>query len=176
VEGADDYAMLREVLERRYRHREHLPDLIMMDGGKGQLGIALFVLRELGIEGPDVIGLAKGIPGKGKTGLPAVRARAADPGKRIGSIWRAGRIRSTSPGTRPPIFSSSGSGMRRTVLPSPITGNSWEEGRRGPCSTTSPVWVEAEDSAPLPFRRYHRYSRGLSGGTHGRRKDEPDHG
>lgn len=60
VEGADDYAMLREVLERRYRRRENLPDLIMLDGGKGQLGIALSVLRELGVEGPDVIGLAKG--------------------------------------------------------------------------------------------------------------------
>ena len=90
VEGADDYAMLREVLERRYRHREHLPDLIMMDGGKGQLGIALSVLRELGIEGPDVIGLAKGIPGKGKTGLPAVRARAADP-REEDRVYLAGR-------------------------------------------------------------------------------------
>ena len=90
VEGADDYAMLREVLERRYRHREHLPDLIMMDGGKGQLGIALFVLRELGIEGPDVIGLAKGIPGKGKTGLPAVRARAAGP-REEDRVYLAGR-------------------------------------------------------------------------------------
>jgi len=90
VEGADDYAMLREVLERRYRHRENLPDLIVMDGGKGQLGIALSVLRELGIEGPDVIGLAKGIPGKGKTGLPAVRARAADP-REEDRVYLAGR-------------------------------------------------------------------------------------
>jgi excinuclease ABC subunit C len=61
-----------------------------MDGGKGQLGIALSVLRELGIEGPDVIGLAKGIPGKGKTGPPAVRARAADP-REEDRVYLAGR-------------------------------------------------------------------------------------
>ncbi len=75
VEGADDYAMLREVLGRRYRHRENLPDLIVMDGGKGQLGIALSVLRELGIEGPDVIGLAKGVTDNEEARPSALKAR-----------------------------------------------------------------------------------------------------
>ena len=59
VPGADDYAMLYEVLERRYAKRENLPDLIMVDGGKGQLGVALAVLKDLAVEGIDVIGLAK---------------------------------------------------------------------------------------------------------------------
>jgi excinuclease ABC subunit C len=59
VSGADDYAMMYEVLKRRYEKREVLPDLIMVDGGKGQLGVALAVLKDLGIEGLDVIGLAK---------------------------------------------------------------------------------------------------------------------
>jgi excinuclease ABC subunit C len=59
VPGADDYAMMYEVLKRRYEKRENLPDLIMVDGGKGQLGVALAVLKDLGIEGLDVIGLAK---------------------------------------------------------------------------------------------------------------------
>ena len=76
VEGADDYAMLREVLERRYRRRENLPDLIVIDGGKGQLGIALSVLRELGIEGPDVIGLAKGSQDSEGKGPRTPKARA----------------------------------------------------------------------------------------------------
>ncbi|MBW2675449.1 MAG: excinuclease ABC subunit UvrC, partial [Deltaproteobacteria bacterium] len=40
-EGADDYGMMREVLGRRYREREDPPDLIVVDGGKGQLGVAL---------------------------------------------------------------------------------------------------------------------------------------
>lgn len=59
VPGADDYAMMYEVLTRRYQKRENLPDLIMVDGGKGQLGVALAVLKDLAIEGVDVIGLAK---------------------------------------------------------------------------------------------------------------------
>lgn len=59
VPGADDYAMLYEVMKRRYERREELPDLIMVDGGKGQLGVALAVLKDLSVEGVDVIGLAK---------------------------------------------------------------------------------------------------------------------
>ena len=57
--GADDYAMMYEVLKRRYEKRDNLPDLVMVDGGKGQLGVALAVLKDLAIEGPDVIALAK---------------------------------------------------------------------------------------------------------------------
>ena len=59
VEGIDDYAMMGEVLKRRYIRNEERPDLIVVDGGKGQLGIALEVLRELKIEGQDVVGIAK---------------------------------------------------------------------------------------------------------------------
>jgi len=59
VPGADDYAMLYEVLKRRCEKRENLPELIMVDGGKGQLGVALAVLKDLHIEGVDVIGIAK---------------------------------------------------------------------------------------------------------------------
>jgi excinuclease ABC subunit C len=62
VAGADDYGMMYEVLSRRCRHQENLPDLIVVDGGKGQLGVALSVLKDLGIRGMDVIGLAKDRP------------------------------------------------------------------------------------------------------------------
>jgi len=58
-DDADDYAMMREVLTRRYRGENDLPDLIVVDGGKGQLGIALSVLADLGISHVDAIGLAK---------------------------------------------------------------------------------------------------------------------
>jgi excinuclease ABC subunit C len=79
VPGADDYAMLYEVMKRRYERRGELPDLIMVDGGKGQLGVALAVLRDLSVEGVDVISLAKErdegwvISGSGPadTGFPA---------------------------------------------------------------------------------------------------------
>ena len=58
--GPDDYAMLEEVFRRRYSREElPLPQLILVDGGRGQLGVAVEVLKELGIEGVDVIALAK---------------------------------------------------------------------------------------------------------------------
>lgn len=62
VEGADDYAMMYEVLKRRYQTGENLPDLIVVDGGKGQLAVALSLLKDLSISGLEVIGLAKERP------------------------------------------------------------------------------------------------------------------
>lgn len=62
VPGADDYAMLYEVLKRRYENRGDLPDLLVVDGGKGQAGVAVAVLRELDIGSIDVIGFAKERP------------------------------------------------------------------------------------------------------------------
>ncbi len=62
VEGADDFASMYEVLGRRYRRaREEndFPDLLVVDGGKGQLNVAVEVLRELEIDQVDVISLAK---------------------------------------------------------------------------------------------------------------------
>ena len=58
VSESDDYAMMFEVLSRRYAHSENLPDLVVVDGGKGQLNVALSVLKDLKIK-LDVIGLAK---------------------------------------------------------------------------------------------------------------------
>jgi len=54
----DDYGMMYEVLSRRFEGEEPLPDLVVVDGGKGQLNVALQVLKDLRIK-PDVIGLAK---------------------------------------------------------------------------------------------------------------------
>jgi len=54
----DDYGMMREVLTRRFTGPDPLPDLVVVDGGKGQLNVALSVLSELKIK-MDVIGLAK---------------------------------------------------------------------------------------------------------------------
>ncbi len=61
VEGIDDYAMIKEVLRRRLDHREwELPQLMLIDGGRGHLQVALEVLQEGGIEGIEVRALAKG--------------------------------------------------------------------------------------------------------------------
>ena len=62
VVGADDFRCMEEVLHRRLARgaeEDDLPDLIVIDGGKGQLGVAVRVMRERGIEGVAVIGLAK---------------------------------------------------------------------------------------------------------------------
>jgi len=63
IEGANDYGMMAEVLLRRYSRLvsggEKLPELIMVDGGKGQLNVALSVAKELNMDGPDIISLAK---------------------------------------------------------------------------------------------------------------------
>ena len=54
----DDYAMMYELLSRRFTRVENLPDLVVVDGGKGQLNVALSVFKDLKIK-IDVVGLAK---------------------------------------------------------------------------------------------------------------------
>lgn len=66
VEGPDDFATMKEVVYRRYSRLLHenqsLPQLIVIDGGKGQLGAALEVLDELNLRGKiAIVGLAKRI-------------------------------------------------------------------------------------------------------------------
>ena len=63
VEGPDDFASMREVVDRRYSRLAEdggvVPDLIMVDGGKGQLSSAVEVLQRLGFNAVPIIGLAK---------------------------------------------------------------------------------------------------------------------
>ncbi|WP_135605782.1 excinuclease ABC subunit UvrC [Methanococcoides sp. NM1] len=62
VKGIDDFAMMAEVVKRRYKKQKNednkLPDLILIDGGPGQVGAAMGSLRELGLDIP-LVGLAK---------------------------------------------------------------------------------------------------------------------
>ena len=63
VDGIDDFASMREIVQRRYKRVKKegisLPDLILIDGGKGQLSMAVSALRELGLDYLPIIGLAK---------------------------------------------------------------------------------------------------------------------
>jgi excinuclease ABC subunit C len=63
VDGPNDFQSIREVINRRYsklkEENSSLPDLIMVDGGKGQLSSAVEVLDELGFSKYNIIGLAK---------------------------------------------------------------------------------------------------------------------
>ena len=63
VEGVDDFASMREVVTRRFRRlneeEEVFPDILLIDGGKGQLNAAIGAFKSLGIDPPCVISLAK---------------------------------------------------------------------------------------------------------------------
>jgi excinuclease ABC subunit C len=63
LKGPDDFASMRQAVGRRYRRRLEevgvMPDLILIDGGRGQLNAALDALAELGVEETPIVGLAK---------------------------------------------------------------------------------------------------------------------
>jgi excinuclease ABC subunit C len=89
--GGDDYAMMREVLRRRFgralkedpdRDRGQWPDLVLVDGGQGQLGVAQGVLEELGIADLTIVAIAKGPDrnaGRERFFLPGRAPFALDP-------------------------------------------------------------------------------------------------
>ena len=68
ITGGDDYAAMRQVLTRRYaklvegasRGEARLPDLVLVDGGRGQVGVAREVFEELGIDLGRIVGVEKG--------------------------------------------------------------------------------------------------------------------
>ena len=68
ITAGDDYAAMQQALERRYRRLQSgegvLPDILFIDGGKGQVAQAMSVLSELQVEGVEVIGVAKGVTRK----------------------------------------------------------------------------------------------------------------
>ncbi len=79
VEGQDDYAMLREVVQRHYgKEGQELPDLLVVDGGRGQLNVVLQALKELDLTGIPVVGLAKATEQDGRP----VRDRLFLPGRK----------------------------------------------------------------------------------------------
>jgi excinuclease ABC subunit C len=94
IAPGDDFAMMREVLERRFaralkedpeRSQGTWPDLVLIDGGQGQLSAALQVLADLGIDDLAVVGVAKG-PDRNagrerffRDGQPPLSLEAKDP-------------------------------------------------------------------------------------------------
>jgi excinuclease ABC subunit C len=76
TQPGDDFAMMREVLERRFarlekedpdRQRGEWPDLVLIDGGKGQLSAVCEVMEDMGVHDVPVVGVAKG-PHHGREG------------------------------------------------------------------------------------------------------------
>lgn len=68
ITPGDDYAAMRQALTRRYQKLQEgegkRPDLILIDGGAGQLGIAVEVMEELGLSDISLVGVAKGVERK----------------------------------------------------------------------------------------------------------------
>jgi len=68
ITGGDDYAAMQQALERRYKRLKSgeapMPDILFIDGGKGQVSQAMSVLEDLQIAGVEVIGVAKGVTRK----------------------------------------------------------------------------------------------------------------
>ena len=64
ITAGDDYAAMEQAIQRRYtrlqKEAQRLPDLLLIDGGKGQLSKAKAVLNELGIDEIEIVGVAKG--------------------------------------------------------------------------------------------------------------------
>ena len=93
VTGSDDYGMMYEVLSRRFGREsgpEELPDLIIVDGGQGQLNVLTSVMRELGITGIDAASLAKSRVEEGMTSREITRSneRVFLPGRKNPVILR----------------------------------------------------------------------------------------
>jgi len=88
VEGQDDFAMMEEVMRRRYAHAGdgEIPDLILLDGGKGQLGVAMKVMAGLGLSRViSLAALAKERPEgtKKRAGVGAVKKETAKKNERV---------------------------------------------------------------------------------------------
>ena len=64
ITGGDDYAAMEQAIRRRYtrlmKGEGKLPDILLIDGGKGQIGVAKNVLADLGVVGVMILGVAKG--------------------------------------------------------------------------------------------------------------------
>ena len=88
AQAGDDYDCLREVLTRRLarREKEALPDLLMVDGGRGQLGVLSALLEDISVE-VDTLGLSKERDGEG----PKARVKRGG-GLKAERIFRPGRV------------------------------------------------------------------------------------
>ncbi|OGL41751.1 MAG: excinuclease ABC subunit C [Candidatus Schekmanbacteria bacterium RIFCSPHIGHO2_02_FULL_38_11] len=77
ISAQNDYQMISEVVTRRYKRlleeKKPLPELVLIDGGKGQLNIAIKAFNELGIDGVNIISIAKGKSILKRTGREGLR-------------------------------------------------------------------------------------------------------
>ena len=152
VAGQDDYAMLREVVMRHYgKAGRELPDLLVVDGGRGQLNV---VLASPQGTGPDEH--PGGGPGQGHgAGRPRQSATA--------SFCRGAKIPSCPRPTPRAGSSSSGSGTKPTASPSPTTAsgpakNCWPRPYNKPRASARSQAPPIVDAFPQPGRHQGRHA------------------
>lgn len=107
IDTQNDYAMIREVLLRRYsvsKDKRPMPDLILIDGGKGQLSMALQVLEELGLTKIQTAAISKGKPSE----LEKHKARILAARKKGKPEKAKPRERIYLPNVKDPIFLKEG--------------------------------------------------------------------
>jgi excinuclease ABC subunit C len=135
--GGDDYAAMAEALRRRYERVKKgevpMPDILFVDGGKGQLAEALTVLDKLELEWLQVVAVAKG--------------KSRKPG--MEQLFLAGQSTPTilPSGRRCILFSKSG--MRHIVLRSPVTGKDVQKREKRHASKKFPGWGRNADGSCL---------------------------
>ncbi len=137
VTPGDDYGALRQALKRRYERvragEAQAPDVLLIDGGLGQINEVHVELEQLGFGDLKLVGVAKG-----RTARPA-RSDCSCLGRRHPSF----PVR-----TRAPCASSSAFATRRIASPSPATASVARAG------TTNPCWKSSPDSGPRSGARY----------------------
>ncbi|MCB0309434.1 MAG: excinuclease ABC subunit UvrC [Bdellovibrionales bacterium] len=92
IKGSNDFGMLREMFERRFtkiKNGEEKPDLVLVDGGKGQLSQLVDVLKDLNIEGIDVMSIAKEKELKTRSGKKYSPERFFFPGRKNAIVLEA---------------------------------------------------------------------------------------
>lgn len=140
IDGQDDYAMMKQVLARRFQRARTpdkkfaaAPDLILVDGGKGQLTAALEALRESGLEDLNVVALAK------------EEEEVYLPGERLSRRW--------------PQASGALSFLRRARDEAHRFAVSYHRGRRGRRMVESPL----DEISGMGPKRKERLLKGLGG-------------
>ena len=94
ITPGDDYAAMRQALERRYGADANLPDLVLIDGGQGQLGVATEVFQESGHDTSILVGVVKGEGRKvGLERLLFVDGRVLNLGRDHGALLLIAQIR-----------------------------------------------------------------------------------
>lgn len=123
IEPGDDYAAMRQVLTRRYggliKERAPLPDLVIVDGGKGQITVAKEVLAELGISELPLFGVSKGPERIAGEEILHFKGREIDPSIRSPALHLIQQIRDEAH-----RFALTGHRARRAkkMLSSPLQG------------------------------------------------------